>query len=232
MHNGVVNAYVYAFILLFSLTPQSNQTPRFLKSLQRAVNPSPPLHPQHTHPSLDPHDLQCALGLEWLSGEYEAASCLSSFQSAFSAASNTVILTYMLGPPLRNDWWLSITHKIKSTVTYADFQGSSCYCLNLLSETHVLLLPFTFSSFCCVLSQSPELDLHSMLPYLTVVDPWGWGCCSIVKLCPTLSNPMDCSTPGFPVLHHYPEFGELHIFQSSAGSFPQVKSLACSFKYM
>lgn len=148
----MVNPCVYAFIFLFSLTPQSNQTPRLLKSLRRAVNPSPPLHPQHTHPSLDPHDLQRALGLEWLSGKYEAASCLSSFQSVFSAASNTVILTYILGPPLRNDWWLAIAHKIESTVTSTDFRGSSCYCLNLLLETHVLLLPFTFSSFCSLLS--------------------------------------------------------------------------------
>ena len=28
-----------------------------------------------------------------------------------------------------------------------------------------------------------------------------YGCCSIVKKCLTLCNPMDCSTPGFPVLH-------------------------------
>ena len=27
-------------------------------------------------------------------------------------------------------------------------------------------------------------------------------CCSVTKLCVTLSNPMDCSIPGFPVLHH------------------------------
>ena len=25
-------------------------------------------------------------------------------------------------------------------------------------------------------------------------------CCSVIKLCPTLCDPMDCSTPGFPVL--------------------------------
>ena len=27
----------------------------------------------------------------------------------------------------------------------------------------------------------------------------------VAQLCPTLCNPMDCSTPGFPVLHHLPE---------------------------
>ena len=31
-------------------------------------------------------------------------------------------------------------------------------------------------------------------------------CCSVTKLCPTLWDPMDCSMPGFPVLHYFPEF--------------------------
>ena len=33
-------------------------------------------------------------------------------------------------------------------------------------------------------------------------------CC---KSCPTLCNPMNCSTPGFPVLHHLPEFAQIPI---------------------
>ena len=36
-------------------------------------------------------------------------------------------------------------------------------------------------------------------------------CCSVIKLCPTLSNPMDCSTPGFPVLHHLHQFAQTHV---------------------
>ena len=32
-------------------------------------------------------------------------------------------------------------------------------------------------------------------------------CCSVTKSCPTLRDPMDYSTPGFSVLHHY---GPLH----------------------
>ena len=30
-------------------------------------------------------------------------------------------------------------------------------------------------------------------------------CCSVTKSGPTLCNPMDCSMPGFPVLHYLPE---------------------------
>ena len=35
--------------------------------------------------------------------------------------------------------------------------------------------------------------------------------CWVAKLCLTLCNPMDCSTPGFPILHYLPEFAETHI---------------------
>ena len=31
-------------------------------------------------------------------------------------------------------------------------------------------------------------------------------CCSVAKSCPTLQDSVDCSTPGFPVLHYLPEF--------------------------
>ena len=33
-------------------------------------------------------------------------------------------------------------------------------------------------------------------------------CCSVAQSCPTLCDPMDCSMPGFPVLHYLPEFAK------------------------
>ena len=35
-------------------------------------------------------------------------------------------------------------------------------------------------------------------------------CFSVAKSCPTLCDPMDCSTPGFPVLYYLPEFAQTH----------------------
>ena len=35
-------------------------------------------------------------------------------------------------------------------------------------------------------------------------------CCSDTKLCSTLCNPMDCSTPAFPVLCYLLEFAHIH----------------------
>ena len=36
-------------------------------------------------------------------------------------------------------------------------------------------------------------------------------CCSVAQSCPPLCDPMNCSTPGFPVLHHLPEFAQTHV---------------------
>ena len=40
-------------------------------------------------------------------------------------------------------------------------------------------------------------------------------CCSVNKLCPTLCDPMDYSTPGSPVLHCLSEFAQIHVHWGS-----------------
>ena len=37
------------------------------------------------------------------------------------------------------------------------------------------------------------------------------SCCSVAQLCPTLCDPMDCSTPVFPLLHYLLEFAQTHV---------------------
>ena len=47
---------------------------------------------------------------------------------------------------------------------------------------------------------------------------YGWSCVpsllfqfsSVTQLCPTLCNPIDCSKPGLPVHHQFPEFTQTH----------------------
>ena len=34
---------------------------------------------------------------------------------------------------------------------------------------------------------------------------------SVTQSCPTLCNPMNCSTPGLPVHHQFPEFTQTHV---------------------
>ena len=36
-------------------------------------------------------------------------------------------------------------------------------------------------------------------------------CCSVTKSCLTLCDPVDCSTPGFPVLHYLQDFAQTHV---------------------
>ena len=37
------------------------------------------------------------------------------------------------------------------------------------------------------------------------------GCCSVTQSYLTLCDPMNCSMPGFPVLHHLPEYAQIHV---------------------
>ena len=41
----------------------------------------------------------------------------------------------------------------------------------------------------------------------------GCDCCcsSVAKSCPTPCDPLNCSMPGFSVLHHLPEFAQIHV---------------------
>ena len=36
-------------------------------------------------------------------------------------------------------------------------------------------------------------------------------CCSVAQSCLTLWDPIDCSMPGLPVPHHFPEFAQVHV---------------------
>ena len=54
-------------------------------------------------------------------------------------------------------------------------------------------------------------------------------CYSIAKSCPTLCNPMDCSTSGFPVLHHLPEFAQSHARWVRCWCHPTISSSVTLF---
>ena len=51
----------------------------------------------------------------------------------------------------------------------------------------------------------------------------------VAQSCPTLCNPVDCSRPGFPVVHHLLEFAQTHIHWVSDAiqpSHPFLQSLS------
>ena len=45
---------------------------------------------------------------------------------------------------------------------------------------------------------------------LRITEQW-CSCCSVTQWCTNLCNPMDCSTPGCPVLHHFLEVPHTHV---------------------
>ena len=55
------------------------------------------------------------------------------------------------------------------------------------------------------------LRLYSCSPCVCLYVLQPWYCCSVAKSCPTLCDRMGCSTPGFPVLHHFTEFAQIHV---------------------
>ena len=52
-------------------------------------------------------------------------------------------------------------------------------------------------------------------PAVTKEKPWSAVCCcSVVQCCLTLCDPVDCRTPGFPLLHHIPKLAQRMSIES------------------
>ena len=76
---------------------------------------------------------------------------------------------------------------------------------------HLCLLAIFFLFFevatCCSVTQlCLTLWPHGLLLLFEVTT-----CCSVTQSCLTLGDSMDCSMPGFPVLHHLSEVAQIHV---------------------
>ena len=105
------------------------------------------------------------------------------------------------------------TPKVCDTPLYLVKEQSHCKLTvlrlsNLLFSTHHTLL------FSNLLKTPSSLD-HPISPYpstlfwLHFALPVQFS--SVAQLYPTLCNPMDCSMPGLPVHHQFPEFTQTHV---------------------
>ena len=56
-----------------------------------------------------------------------------------------------------------------------------------------------------------KLDINFALSSYLAIILSPCYCCSVTKWCQILRNPMDFSTPGFPVPHHLQEFAQIHV---------------------
>jgi len=86
---------------------------------------------------------------------------------------------------------------------------------NVLSST-IFITPMWLFSAWDVASVTQELTFKFNFKYLKLRVPGGSVLCnSVAQSCPTLCDPMDCSTPGLPVYQQLPEFTQTHIHWAS-----------------
>ena len=76
-------------------------------------------------------------------------------------------------------------------------------CMNLRGLYFYLFLSFSFSWRRCECKKDSELGIHF------------WTFSSVSQLCPTLCDPMNCSTPGLPVHHQLPEITQTYVHRVS-----------------
>jgi len=94
-----------------------------------------------------------------------------------------------------------------------------CMCVCCLAMSNSLWLPWTVAlqaPLSMEFSQARTLEFVAISSSRGSSQPrdWTWVSCkasrffqfsSVAQSCPTLCDPMDCSTPGFPVYHQLPE---------------------------
>ena len=127
-----------------------------------------------------------------------------------------------------NSWEKSFVIHLKWVTTYADteiggkkkfcgaflaqkinFQGKFPVFFNLYFASHVTFLMFFF--ICIGFWKLHQLSSTSETSFNIFCSTVWCVLCSITKSCFIMCNPMDCSTPGFPVLHHLPEFAQIYV---------------------
>ena len=78
----------------------------------------------------------------------------------------------------------------------------------LIKTTNIILL-----SIDCNFKAENDIDLHRMNIIYWIICTSSVQFSSVTQSSPTLCNPMDCSTPGFPVHHQFPELTQTHVHQ-------------------
>ena len=104
--------------------------------------------------------------------------------------------------------WVYALLQLQMPPTWIVFQSLSCILLfaTPYCSTSDFPVPTWIWHSNLYLRPSPFLsppDCYIQLPSLF--------CCSVTQSCPTLCDPMDCSMPGFPFLHHLLEFAQTHV---------------------
>ena len=107
-----------------------------------------------------------------------------------------------------------VIHTFNNMVLGFAAQWNSCV------QKRLIFSPHPFQSLLCERREDIKLRFLSSLHLIYL---WLWmlhwhilvplhkHCCSVAQSCLTFCNPMDCSKPGFPVLHHLLEFAQTYV---------------------
>ena len=69
-----------------------------------------------------------------------------------------------------------------------------------------------FAKIVHIINERVRIQICIHLAQSPSPQPPGHCCCaSVTKLCPTICDPMDCSTLGLPVFHSLLEFAQIHV---------------------
>ena len=95
-------------------------------------------------------------------------------------------------------WWGLLQHHTNELLILTAFQDNTLYLVKALLPYGIAIVT--------------DKSIIYIYVYIYVLLSWDKKnlraillCCSVTQSCLTLCDPMDCSTAGFPVLHHLPE---------------------------
>ena len=91
---------------------------------------------------------------------------------------------------------------------YMAFIMLKCFLYTHFVFYHKWMLSVVICAFCIYWDDHMIFFFNLLMWY---VSHWLVCCCSVAQSCPTLCNPMDCSTLGLRVLHHLPEPARTHV---------------------
>ena len=148
--------------------------------------------PRHRQTSLCPHDAEFFPPVSFLwCRSMEGVSALPNLHFP-NMAIKPKALEWMMGlKPLRELLSSTATVFLQSVSFSTILKVLNFWNIlfGILSCCYVFILEWKgFQNFCC--------------------------CCSVNQSCPTLCNPMDCSTPGLPVLHQLLKFAQVHVLSA------------------
>ena len=143
-----------------------------------------------------------------------------------SRKKNTPLIIYISGQECVHTYHgSSLQFKVIATVSHIcilnlSYSWSFCSLRQVCKESQ---LTYNFSDIYFPLNSFAGLG--SLLIYILYIccnflgntsldEKWSFftsRCCSVAQSRPTICDPMDCSTLGFPVLHHLPRFAQIHV---------------------